>query len=116
MINDFDILLLIETWNSNVTNIDIDGFENYNCPRPKANKKAKRDRGGVFVYYKECYRNFLELLSVSKYGVVWFKLKHEIGSMDNDIYICTCYIPPEGSSVYKNVASNLYTDEPSGGI
>ena len=106
--NDYDILLLTETWNSNLSNTKIDGYESFNCSRPKSNKKAKRDSGGVIVYYKQRYRNYLQLISINTNGLVWFKLKKEIGNFENDLILCLCYIPPEGSSVYRNENSDLY--------
>ena len=107
-VQDYDFLLLTETWHSNVTNLSIDGYESFSCIRPKANKRAKRDSGGVIVYYRERYRKHLDLLSVNNNGILWFKLQKDFGDFENDIYLCVCYIPPEGSAVYRNQNSNLF--------
>lgn len=108
MINKYDILFFSETWNSKTTNVDIDHFHCFSCPRPKCNKKAKRDSGGVIIYYKQKYFGYIKLISINTNGLVWIKLDKTFFGTDNDIYICSCYIPPEDSNVYKNINSQLF--------
>ena len=86
----------------------IPGYEYISCSRPKFNKKAKRHSGGVIVYYKEKIRNLVELVELNYNGIIWIKLKRQLFRNDRDIFLCCCYIPPEGSNVYKNVNSSLY--------
>lgn len=107
-INDYDILLLTETWNARTTNININGYKSFVCPRPRTNTRAKRASGGVIVYYKQWLENKLELVKTDYRGIIWFKLKKDLTNYDSDLYFCTCYIPPENSSVYKNVNSDLF--------
>ena len=40
--------------------------------------------------------------------ILWFKLKKEPFSFDDDTYVCVCYIPPENSQVYRNTNSGLF--------
>ena len=107
-ISDFDILIFTETWSSQTSNVNIDGYNYFNCPRPKFNNKAKRNSGGVIIYYKHKLCNSLELITLNNKGIIWFKLKKEFLLTDNDAYFCSCYIPPEDSSLYKNVKSSLF--------
>lgn len=100
--------MLTECWNSNLSNVDIKGYDCFECPRPKINRKAKRDSGGVIVYFKEIYRNAVELVSLNVNGILWFKLKKEYSKCENDQYFCVCYIPPEDSAVYRHVNSPLF--------
>ena len=102
------MILFTETWNSKVTNIDIKNYEHFSCPRPKSNLKAKRHSGGLIIYYKAKYHNCIELVNINSKGIVWFKLKRTYFGTENDLYFCTCYIPPESSNVYKNAISPLY--------
>lgn len=102
------MLLFTETWCSQSSNIDIDGYDKFVCNRPKYNRRSKRDSGGIVVYFKSWLFGKIELIKSDNRGIVWFKLdKKELGFND-DIYFCVCYIPPENSMVYKNVHSNLY--------
>ena len=102
------MLLLTETWNSKLSNIHIDGYCSFSCYRPKSNRKAKRHSGGIIIYFKECFANKIVLVSMNNNGIIWFKLKKEHFGSENDIYICTCYIPPEDSCVYRNANSDLF--------
>ena len=54
-LNDFDFVLLGETWHSSSGHITFEGFDHFECARPKFNKKAKRNSGGLVVYYKNIY-------------------------------------------------------------
>ena len=108
LINNYDLILLTETWTSKISNIDINGYESINCPRLKCNKRAKRDSGGIAIYYKTKYQNCIELVNINSKGIVWLKLKRTYFGTVNDLYLCTCYIPPESSNVYKNPVSPLY--------
>ncbi len=106
--NEYDILLFTETWNSKCQNVDISEYEHVSCSRPKFNRKAKRHSGGVLVFYKDRSINMLEVVDLNCNGIIWFKLKKEFFGNDRDLFLCCCYIPPEGSSVYKNANSSLY--------
>ena len=102
------MLLLNETWNASRKNVNIDGYDCFNFPRPKSNSKAKRCSGGVIVYYKSCYKNYFHLLNIDNKGILWFKLDKQFLQSDKDAYFCICYIPPEDSAVYRNINSVLY--------
>ena len=97
-----------ETWHTKTSNINIDGYNYFSCPRPKFNRKAKRDSGGVIVYFKQKFTNYIELINSNQNGIIWFKLNKKLLLTDNDAYICTCYVPPEESTVYKNINSSLF--------
>ena len=107
-ISDYDILLFSECWHSKLSNIDIEGYSHFSCPRPKFNRKAKRNSGGVIVYFKNILSSHLELVNVNQNGIIWFKLNKTFLLTDNDAYICLSYVPPEDSSVYKNINSTLF--------
>ena len=60
------------------------GICNCNCPRPKFNRKAKRDSGGIIVYFKNKFINHIELVKVNQNGIIWFKLKKTFLLAEND--------------------------------
>jgi hypothetical protein len=49
---------------------------NQNGPRPKFHNRAKRESGGLIIFYKNINENALEL--VFSNGIIWFKLKHQL--------------------------------------
>ena len=99
-----------ETWHTtrNISNLQIKGFKCYRCHRPKGNKRAKRNSGGLIIYYKEWLTGKIELVKTDDRGILWMKLKHRDFNFERDKYFCLAYIPPEDSRVYKNPNSNLF--------
>jgi hypothetical protein len=71
-------------------------------------KNAKRHSGGIIIYFKECYREFISLVSLDNKGIILFKLSKDMSCSSKDSYFCLCYIPPEDSNVYRNINSPLY--------
>ena len=60
---DLGVLLFTETWNSTVSNVQIEGYEHVVCHRHKSNSKVKGDYGGVILYYKQEYSQVIEMKS-----------------------------------------------------
>ena len=107
-ISSYDIVLLTETWTSKFSNLKIKNFEYFHGPRPNSKRKAKRSSGGIVIYYKDSFVNKIELVNINPKGIIWIKFKKEHFGCEKDIYLCTCYIPPEDSNVYKDVNSTLF--------
>jgi hypothetical protein len=69
-ISEYDILVFTETWNCNTTNIDIKGYDHFNCPRPKTNKSARRYSGGIVVYYRKSLECKISLVKINRNGIL----------------------------------------------
>lgn len=108
-INDYDFLLFTETWFSKKSYVNIKGYSVFNCPRPKCNKRAKRNSGGIAIYYRDCYVDKIQLVKSDNRGIIWVKLLKQYFGFDKDVYLCLCYIPPENSGLYKKQQSELYS-------
>jgi len=91
-----------------ITNLNINGFDNFSCPQPKANKNAKRNSGGVIVFFKHYLNGGLDLIESDEKGFIWFKLNKEYSYLTTDTYFCCCYIPPEDSRLFRNPNALLY--------
>lgn len=104
-INAYDVLLLTETWCNKYSNIDIQGYTVYSCPRPKCSKRAKRDSGGIAIYCKNKLVDGLEIVKMDNKGIVWLKLKSSFFRFENDHYYCVCYVPPEKSKLYTDMCA-----------
>ena len=104
------VLLILTCWKKKVSvkALRLEGFNCFTCPRPKCNKKAKRNSGGVCVYYKEKFFGNITLEKLNDKGIIWIKLNKSFLGYENDIFICSCYIPPEDSTVYKQPNSPLF--------
>ena len=42
--------------------LEINGYNVFTCPRPKSNRKARRDSGGVAFYFKTHLADGIKLL------------------------------------------------------
>ena len=104
-INSYDILFFTESWCNKYSNIDIQGYTVYSCPRPKCSKRAKRDSGGIAIYCKNKLIDGLEIVKMDDKGIVWLKLKSSFFNFENDHYFCVCYIPPEKSKLYTDMCA-----------
>ena len=93
-IKKFDILLLTETWTNEMSDMHIECFDHYALHR-KRTRGAKRDSGGLAVYYKTYLDKYIELIKTSDDDILWIKLSKE-GTGEKDI-LCITYIIPSNS-------------------
>ena len=107
-ISKYDILIFTECWISKFSNVNINGYECFVCPRQKCNKKAKRSSGGITVYFKHHLSQKISLIKRNTKGILWFKVDKSVFDNVTDRYFCVCYIPPESSNVYRNRSSELF--------
>ena len=95
-VNNYDISILTETWKSEPTKINIEGFWDYSQVRPK-HKNAIRHSGGITILARYNIRPGLKLIEDTE-GFLWFCLKKSFFKIENDIYICGAYIPPANTT------------------
>ena len=60
------------------------------------------------MYFRDELKHKLSIVKKDSRGIIWLKLEKCAFNVENDIYLCLCYVPPENSSVYKNGNSELY--------
>ena len=101
-IQNFHVILLCESWHNKSSIIDIDEYTCYSCPRPKYNRRAKRDSGGLVVYCKSYLADGISIVKRDDKGIFWIKLDKLFFKLESDVYICLCYIPPENSRLYTS--------------
>ena len=51
-VQNYDCVFMSETWTNESSNVDMHGFISF-CKHRKRKKTAKRDSGGLVVYFKE---------------------------------------------------------------
>ena len=109
--NSYDVILFSETWlsKSEYTNLDIDG---YSCDHIYGNKsrgtKKGRFSGGLSVYFKNCYRDKIQIVEEHQCGILCIKIRSDLLVCNEDVYICNIYIPPHGSKVLNNQDVDMY--------
>ena len=98
-VNNYDIIILTETWLPENKTIEIDGYSN-NVNLNIYRKKQKRERkcsGGIAVIVKN---NLIKGVSMIKKNsnIIWLKLRKSFFNMEQDIFIGGVYLPPQYSS------------------
>ena len=92
------IFALAETWTNRISNVIIPGYEYFPCHRPKRNSRAKRNSGGIIVYFRTEITRGVELVKTGPHEIMWVKLGKNFFGLDYHILVCFCYIIPENSS------------------
>ena len=108
LIYQHDICLLNETWKSDESKIGLPGIWDFSLIRPKL-RKAGRHSGGLTVFCKEGIRKGVKVSHHSE-GFIWIKLDQQFFKLDNPLFICASYIPPEHTSKSINLKTNYFQD------
>ena len=104
-INNFDIILLGETWlnKNDETNYDIKGFL---CDHVFASKSlgARKGRysGGISVYYRTELKDYVSVVEKNEYGLMWLKIGNNIMNLNSDIFIGYLYARDKNSRIYRS--------------
>ena len=96
IIQDYDILILTETWKNDLSKINIEVFWDYSQVRPKP-KSAIRHSGGITILTRYKIRKGLKSIENSE-GFLCFCLKKSYFKLKNDVYLCEAYIPPTNNT------------------
>ena len=102
-INHYDVIFLTETWCNKHSNIKINGYTEFSCPRPKSSRRARRDSGGLVIYCKNPIAEGVKLIKSNDKGIMWVKFDKMFFSLERDTFFCLTYIPPEKSKLYSNI-------------
>lgn len=96
------MICLQETWTSKRSNIALDGYHSIHSFRRFQNKPAKRASGGIIIYIKNNIQKGVKLIKNEVDCIIWLKLEKYFFHINEDIYLCISYIPPE-NSVFHNL-------------
>ena len=65
------------------------------------NKHINRHFGGIAVLYKSELKPGITFLEHQNNDYLWLKMDRQFFGLDEDVFMCIVYIPPENSSYYK---------------
>lgn len=106
-----DLIFCCETWQRSSDNFDIQNYHCISVPRPESlhiRGKGKRGHGGICLYVKNNIYDGVEVMEKISEGFLWIKLKKDFFSMQYDLFICFCYIPPKDSIYFKTAELDLF--------
>ena len=70
----------------------------YILNREMVKNNCKRNSGGLIIYIRDKYVSKETLVYKSEDDIVWVKLSKSLLALNDDLYICLCYVTPDDSS------------------
>lgn len=107
-----DIIILLETWSG------LDGktsppshYRELRIPSIKQPEvRNGRDSGGIIVWFKDHLQQYIQPMKKGKTHI-WIKIQKEILCLDEDLYLCSTYIPPYESPYYNEDIFSILQSE-----
>lgn len=96
MINNFDFIILSETWKK--SNVQIVGCKTVVTNTTKTGNHG-RNSGGLALIYKSKFDDWISIQKSSP-NFLWFKIKNQCSKTEKDLYACGTYIPPQNSCYF----------------
>ena len=109
-VNNVDLLILSEIWGHET--LDIPGFEiiSLSPPRKLTNKRSGRFSGGVLLAVASHLTKGVSIIRNSQ-DYIWSRLDKVFFNTEEDIFLCSCYIPPCDSPYFNpDTFSDLAND------
>ena len=103
-----DIIFLYETWSSVTSIIELAGYQSHIFSRPFQHKRAKRNSGGVSLFYKNSLADGIKIVKNHHNSVIWLKLDRCFFNVERDIYICGIYLWCEESPAYEVINVDFF--------
>ena len=99
-LKEFDIICLLETFyvTDSFPNI-LPNYKRFFSPAKKLSNHG-RASGGLYVFVK----NYIKVVEIDIYKEIDFTLVLELKTPDKDILFISTYIPPQGSTYYKDLS------------
>ena len=104
----FEILCLqeIHCGQSDTKSLFVEGYKLFPFHRRISNNN--RHYGGSLIFVKNEIRDGVKILQNPNGDKVWVKLKKDFFNLENDIFLCFVYAPPESSSYSKSLDYDIF--------
>ena len=100
---------MCETWTNENSDISFSDYCNYAFHR-KRKRRAKRDSGGIILYFKSHLVKGVKLLSNVGDNIIWISLDKNVFGLDKTLIIAFCYVVPQGSSRNDIIEVNVFDE------
>ena len=108
ILNKHDIVFVYETWASETSVYDLDGYICHSYYRSFQHRNARRASGGVLVMYRSCISEGISVVKNHHNTVIWLKLDKTFFKTEEDIYVGGVYVWPDGSPAYDSVDVDFF--------
>ena len=88
MLRDNDIVFLLEAWTSKDSDIEFNGYVKHNFYRKFRHRNARRNSGGIVLYYKTGLKDGITIVLNNYDTIIWVKLDKTFFSLPEDVYLC----------------------------
>ena len=103
-----DVILFTECWTNQFSEITVNNFEAFVLNRQENKRNSKRNSGGIILYIRNKYVSNDTLVFTSHDDILWVKISSSVLSLNNDLYICLCYVVPDESSRQALIETNIF--------
>ena len=103
-----DVIILLESWTDNSSEIEIEGFFVYNFYRKFRHKRARRNSGGIVIYIRENIKNGISVVKNHFDTLIWLKFDKHFFRFQEDIYLCGLYLWSEDAPIASSVDVDLF--------
>jgi exonuclease III len=108
IISKYDIVCLSESWTTKNSKLSLNGYSYIDNYRKLIHKNAKRNSGGLVIYYRNNLKVSFKQIGSNGDLYAWCKLDKNVCKSTSDTMICFVYLPPEGSTLYNHVNTNVF--------
>ena len=103
-----DVVLLTETWTNSFSDLTVDNFEYFVLNRTNYKKNSKRASGGIIVYVRNKLVSKDTLVFKSCDDIICIKIPGACLSLQQDLFVCLCYVVPDVSSRQSFIDNNIF--------
>ena len=86
LLYEHDIIFLYESWTSETSEIDLNGYYSYNSYRKFQNRRARRNSGGAVVNIKSDCKMGVEVVKNVLDTLIWLRLDKIFFYLSEDIF------------------------------
>ena len=97
-VESYDLLCFTEIKTDNTDIISFQGYSSFVQPRKRP---YLRKSGGISIYFKNKFSNFLKIIETESDYVLWVEISKILTQTEENVILGVVYIPPENSNYYN---------------
>ena len=94
---EYDCVFISEAWTNESSNVDMNGFRSF-CKHRKRKRTAKRDSGGIVVYFREDIAKGVHEEEWDNEDAMCFRLDRQVFGWSEDMFLLCVYMRPSTST------------------
>ncbi len=100
------IILITETWQEPGSEFCLPGYTCFSIPKHFQHHRARRPSGGIAAFVRhDAAPHVSRWRRMEECTHMWLHISSRLG-LQRDLFLCLCYIPPQNSTYYTQVAEH----------